>query len=311
MGKRRIRIIRELYPEFRVIGIDNREDRRRETAEQFGITCYASGNRINQHMDCVFVCTGPLSHRAIIREALSGGSHVFTELNLVPDGYEENIALARDNNLMLFLSSPFLYREEMQYICKQVGNGGWNYIYHIGQYLPDWHPWENCYESFLARKETNACREILSLELPWLTMAFGDVQSIHTTSDKMTDLCIDFHDNYHIQLGHQNGNKGTLVVDVVSPVAVRNLEVYRENRYISWRGTPESLVAWDPEGKTMRSVVMTEKTEHMEGYSSFIVENLYKNEIRAFFDAVCNGKKPGYGFEEDYRILRIIDKIGA
>lgn len=34
------------------------------------------------------------------------GYNVFTEINLVDDGYVENINLARNNSLVLFLGSP-------------------------------------------------------------------------------------------------------------------------------------------------------------------------------------------------------------
>ena len=34
MGKRRIRLIKELYPEYSIVGIDGRKDRRDNAAEQ-------------------------------------------------------------------------------------------------------------------------------------------------------------------------------------------------------------------------------------------------------------------------------------
>lgn len=311
MGKRRIRLMREMYPDFNIIGIDGRADRREEVFDQFGIHCKESLSDVNTCLDCVFVCTSPLSHNAIIKEALSLGLHVFTELNLVSDGYEENIKLAKDRNVTLFLSSTFFYREEIRYIRKKVTGGNWTYIYHIGQYLPDWHPWENYKDFFLGDKRTNGCREIMAIELPWLLGTFGDVEEVHVMSDKMTDLNIDYNDTFMVQLKHKGSNKGVLVVDVVSPVAVRKLEVYKENEYISWNGTPESLSEFDAEKKELSTVVLSEKTEHVSGYRAFVVENAYKNEIKEFFDVVQSGKTAQYGFEQDKRILELIDMIGA
>ena len=62
-----------------------------------------------------------------------------TELNLVRDGYAENMAKAKEKHLPLFLSSTMLYRRETQYIKKAVQDFGKpvHYIYHIGQVLPD------------------------------------------------------------------------------------------------------------------------------------------------------------------------------
>ena len=311
MGKRRIRLIKEMYPDYNIIGIDGREDRREEAHSKFGIECADTINEIGT-VDCAFVCTSPLSHNSLIHECLLKGWNVFTELNLVSDGYQENMALAKEQGKTLFLSSTFFYREEIRYIRSKVSEDKrWNYSYHIGQYLPDWHPWESYKDFFLGDKRTNGCREIMAIELPWITGTFGEIETVNVLSDKLTDLNIDYKDNFIIQILHKNGNKGSLIVDVVSPVAVRKLEVYSEGSYISWNGTPDSLAEFDADSKKLVPVTLSEQTEHMEGYSSFVVENAYKNEIREFFNVV-NGVAPAqYGFEQDLKILELIDTIGA
>ena len=215
-------------------------------------------------------------------------------------------------NKTLFLSSTFFYREEIRYIRERVTKDKkWNYVYHIGQYLPDWHPWENYKDFFLGDKRTNGCREIMAIELPWITGTFGEVQSVNVLSDKLTDLNIDHNDNFMIQIRHKNGNKGSLIVDVVSPAAVRKLEIYSEGAYLSWNGTPDSVTEFDSVSKRLVPVSLIEQAEHMEGYSSFVVENAYKNEIREFFNVVEGTALAKYGFEQDLEVLKLIDMIGA
>jgi predicted dehydrogenase len=308
MGKRRIRLMKEMYPEFHICGVDGRQDRRSEAQETFGIETFASLDEV-ENIDCAFVCTSPLAHSAIITECLTRGWNVFTEMNLVSDGYEKNMALAKEKGCELFLSSTFMYREEIRYIFEKIGHGGrWNYVYHIGQYLPDWHPWESYKDFFIGDRKTNGCREILAIELPWLVHAFGEVTESRAVSDKITDLNIDFDDNYMIQLTHENGNKGALIVDVVSPCAVRRFEAYTQNDYIQWNGTPETLAQLGENGQAV-AVQLKEQAEHREGYRAFVVENAYKNEIRKFFDIINGGERAEYGFEQDLKVLRLIDKI--
>lgn len=312
MGKRRIRLIQELYPEYRIIGVNKSPERRKEVSDLFGITCVDSIANVEIGIDCAFVCTAPLTHSSIITECLQRKWHVFTELNLIDDGYEQNIQLAKNNGIKLFLSSTFLYREEPRYIRSRINNDQkWNYIYHIGQYLPDWHPWENYKSNFLADKRTNGCREILAIELPWLLASFGEIESLHAESDKMTDLGIDYNDNFMIHFRHKNGNKGTLIVDVVSPCAVRKFEAYAEGHYIAWNGTPESLQEYNSESGKLENIELSEITEHKDGYRSFITENAYKNEIQEFINVVNDNKLPIYTFEQDLNTLRIINTIGA
>ncbi len=312
MGKRRIQLIQELYPDFTIIGIDSREDRRKEASQQMNIFCVESINdaRITFEIDAAFVCTAPLSHNLIITECLQNKWHVFTELNLVPDGYERNMNLAHENGCKLFLSSTFFYREEIQYIRSKMNhNQKWNYIYHIGQYLPDWHPWENYRDFFIGDKRTNGCREIMAIEFPWIIKTFGNVVKTHVVSDKLTRLNIDYCDNFIIQMEHESGNKGVLVIDVISPVAVRKLEVYSEHKYMAWDGTPDSLYEYNTETDTLEHVKLYESVEHRDGYRAFVIENAYKNEIREFMKVILDNKEPQYGFSQDLEILKLIDSL--
>ncbi len=313
MGKRRIRIIQEIYPAFEVIGIDGRADRCKEAEELFSINCYSQIADVSEkNIDCAFICTSPLSHSGIIKECLIRRWNVFTELNLVSDGYEELMKLAKEGEVELFLSSTFFYREEIRYIRDKIDEARrWNYIYHIGQYLPDWHPWENYRDFFLGDKRTNGCREIMAIELPWLINTFGNVKNLQVMRGKMSQLDIDYNDKFLILFEHENGNSGCLIVDVVSPAAVRKLEVYSEGAYMSWSGTPDSLEEYDPLSRKTEKVQLIEAEEHIDGYQSFVVENAYKNEVKEFFDVVMNGKEPLYGFEQDKAIIELIDKIGA
>ncbi len=312
MGKRRIRLIKEMFPDYKITGVDRRDDRRDEVAAKMSIETIAEIKDIDDHIDCAFVCTPPVTHSNIINECLNRGWNVFTELNLIDDGYIDNMRLADDKGCTLFLSSTFLYREEIRYLRSRIGKGKkWNYIYHIGQYLPNWHPWENYRDFFVGDVRTNGCREILAIELPWITEAFGKVNSVDAVSDRMTGLEIDYDDNYIVRLIHENGCKGIIMVDVVSMHAVRRLEVYSEGDYYAWNGTPDSLYRYDMEKKGLVAVRLNENAEHEDGYSEFIVENAYKNEIREFYDVVLNKSEPVYGFKKDMDILRLIDKIGA
>ena len=173
MGKRRARLIRGMRPDIVLCGVDSTESRRAE-AEALGVITYPVISEAikEERPDGALVCTAPASHAGIITELLRAGLPVFTELNLIDDGYERNIALAKEQGVPLFLSSTMLYRGETQYIKAQaqkfMAETGKpvNYIYHIGQYLPDWHPWENYKNFFMGQKRTGGVCEIFGIDLP-------------------------------------------------------------------------------------------------------------------------------------------------
>ncbi|WP_303323034.1 Gfo/Idh/MocA family protein [Cloacibacillus evryensis] len=315
MGKRRIRLIRQISAAASIVGVDVSEERRAFACKEFNITCMATlGEAFAEEADCAFVCTSPLTHAKIIKSSLENGLHVFTELNLVPVLYEENMRLAESKNLVLFLSSTFLYRREINYILSRVkkSSSQLNYIYHIGQYLPDWHPWEDYQNYFIGNQCSNGCREIMAIELPWLITGFGGIQSISALKSKITSLNISYDDNFLVSLCHENGAKGILAIDVVSRKAVRRFEMFGEDVYLSWNGTPDTLTDYDITKKEDLPVSLFHSAEHQENYASFVIEDPYRDEIIAFFDKIKNRSVPCmWDFARDMQMLKLIDQIGA
>ena len=324
MGKRRMRLLHEIAVkeniELTLFGVDGREDRRKEAKDQasergFEIKTFASIEEAcggaEADIDAAVISTSPLSHAAIIRECLGKGLNVFTELNLVTDGYDENLALAEEKGLTLFLSSTPIYRDEMRYITGKVAETDkkLNYTYHVGQYLPDWHPWESYKDFFIGSKRTNGCREILAVELPWMVRAFGDIEMLQMISSRQTDLDIDFNDCYNLLIRHRSGHTGVFTVDVVSRPPVRDLKIIGEEFYVSWDGSPEGLMEYCGSTTELKAVDLYEAIEHEEGYNPTIVENMYVTELQDFLAVLKGEKEAEYSFEKDREILDIIDKI--
>lgn len=311
MGKRRIRLMKAMDIRADIIGVDSATERCKAVGEQFGIECSASLEEAEQHykIDCAFICTSPLAHADLIRQCLAHGYHVFTEINLVTDQYDENISLAHKNGLTLFLSSTPIYRDEMRKISDVLSDNGKNvhYLYHVGQYLPDWHPWEQYRDFFVGNSRTNGCREIFAIELPWMAKVFGNIKNVNVISSRLTSLEIDYCDSYLVQIEHENGNAGMLAVDVVCRRPVRRLEIYNEELYIEWEGTPQSLKGMNLQSKEME-VLSAGEYRNEPGYSEFVNECAYMNEIKEFFEVV-EGKTPQYTMEDDKKILKLIDTI--
>lgn len=315
MGKRRIRLMRE-HKEVELFGIDSQESRCAEVKEKFGITCYNSIDEACkvQNIDAAIISTSPLSHASIIKECLEHNLHVFTEINLVQDGYNENIALAKEKGKVLFLSSTFLYRKETQTIIEKVHEAKCplNYIYHVGQYLPDWHPWESYNNYFIGNPKTNGCREIMAIDLPWIVTAFSAIKDVKVMKSKNTEINIKYNDNYLLMLVHENGTKGVFAVDVVSRKPYRHIDVYGEHLQLSWNGTADSLNQYDIENKQDINISLEDASEHIEGYAAFVTENPYREELNAYLKQISDSNSvPAWDFEKDKIVLDWIDKIEA
>lgn len=311
MGCRRIRLLKSFVDAPRIVGVNRNPERRAKAAQELGIAAYET---LDEAMaaaspQVALVCTAPHLHGPTVLDCMRRGLDVFMELNLVGDWYPEAVETARRLGRKLFVAATPVYRREMRYVAEKVAGDTVNYLFHCGQYLPDWHPWQDYHEFFAARKETNGCREILAVEMPWIEKAFGRVKSLHVMSGRNTKLDIDFPDHYMISIVHENGNKGVYCQDVVSRKAIRRLEVFSENCHIFWEGTPDSLREYDFESKALVPVRLYDDVVQDGRYSANIIENAYADELRAFLDFVQDGKEPVYRFEDDVHTLAVVDEI--
>lgn len=312
MGKRRIRLLKKMYQQYHIYGVDLNAQRCAFVKKEYEMETFPTiEEAVSQRkFECAFVCTSPLTHAGIIKTCLENDMNVFTELNLVSDDYVDNINLAKQKNKLLFLSSTMIYRDEMKYLRERIdAKKRYSYTYHVGQYLPDWHPWENYKDFFVADKKTNACREILAIELPWIVKTFGEIEHIKSVRPKATKLDIDYDDSYMILLQHKSGTIGSLCVDVVSCEPIRSLKIVAENLYLSWDGDEDSFFEKSGSKEELKKISLYDEIDHLEGYNKTIIENEYANELIQFFDELQKKADSIYNFEDDLKTLSIIDEV--
>lgn len=315
MGRRRVRLLQSIWPEADITGVDTRQDRLDDAMTQSGIqveVSYESALKKTKAI-AVFVCTSPLTHSQLVCQALEKGAHVFSEINLTSDGYERIKKAALKHKRLAFLSATALYRKEMQWIDRQVCDAGKkvSYRYHVGQYLPDWHPWESYQDFFVVDKKSNACREIMAIELPWIIRSFGQVNNFHKISASVSSLELEYPDTIHLIFEHESGAVGNISVDCVSKKAVRHLEIYSDQLYLSWSGTPDSLCRYSLSEKQLKTVQVYDHVAQESQYADFIVENPYVEEIEHFLHLIEGNENLPilYGYEQDQQILNLIDAI--
>ena len=314
MGKRRARLLKGMMPDVQLFGVDA-SLQRCEEAQALGICMFSDLHAAlaQENYDAALVCTAPLTHAGIIDVLLDADLNVFTELNLVSDGYEALMKKAADKNLVLFLSSTMLYRAETQYIKQQVQafDKPVNYLYHIGQYLPDWHPWES-YKNFLCRAigAPAACAKFSALTCLgwWIRSArWSGFMWKRTPSARLE---IDYPDSCFVTLRHKNGVKGVLAVDVVSPKAVRNFEVYGEGLHLFWEGNPKALCIATTRSKSKRlRWIPTRRLSTMSAIPIISWKTPMWMSCKTFWTCWRGKAQPRWSFEKDLGVIALMEKI--
>ncbi len=312
MGKRRVRNLQYLKAGA-LAGFDPREDRRAEAKEKYGIETYADFDEAFERFnpDAVIISTPPDLHVKYAKLAVANDRHYFSEASVVDDEMDELLSLCRDHpNVVAAPSCTLRYHPSVRTIKQIVEGGAFGrpllFTYHSGQWLPDWHPWEDYRSFYVARRITGACREIVPFELSWLTWVLGPVETVSGLRAKLSALDIDIEDAYQVLLKFRSGLLGHLLVDIIARTPVRCFRLCSELATVEWDATARRVRLFRAGAKDWEDIPESERIQE-PGY--VYAENMYIEEMRDFV-AACGGERPwGYTLEDDVRTLGLLAAI--
>ena len=311
MGKRRVRCLMALGVKAEDIwGFDTREDRCNETKEKYGINICTDDSQLDfGTLDAVIVSLPPDKHKIGVDVAVKYNKPVFVEASVILD---EVVDIKKSSeNIFVAPSCTFMFHPMIKEIRKILRSGKLgkvtNFSYHSGQYLPDWHPWEDVNDFYVSNKETGGAREIVPYELTWMTEMFGFPKAIKGYYRKTAETGCDIDDSYASCLDYGD-MIGTLLVDVVSRYPARNLIINCQNGQIQWKWDQNRIEVFDvATGET--SFVEQQKQIHEDGYSDMIGEQMYIDEIKAFLDGIKDSTLYPNSLDKDIKVLELLNGI--
>lgn len=312
MGKRRVRCLRELgvLPD-NIYGYDMREDRCNEAKNKYGINILNDLEDIDyETVKGVIVSLPPDRHAYGVSIAQKHHKPVFIEASVV---LEDVIKIKESNPSDVFLAPSCTFRfHPMIKIVREIVKSGklgkvTNFSYHSGQYLPDWHPWESVNDFYVGNRLTGGGREIVPYELTWMVEVFGLPEEIKGYFRKTLDIGCDIEDSYACVLGYKD-KVGTLIVDVASRYAVRNLIVNFEQGQIQWRWDKKMVEVYDANTQKWEYITQTVQ-QHEEGYNPNIGEDMYIEEIKVFLEGIEDASRYPTTIDYDIEVLKLLNKV--
>lgn len=312
MGKRRIRCLKRMGVSSEdIIGIDVREDRRNEAKEKYGVSVVESEEKIDfSEIKAVIVSLPPDRHFLGVEIALKNQKPVFVEASVVLKDVMK-IKDSNPQNIFVAPSCTFTYHPMIKQIKEIVKSGKYgkvcNFSYHSGQYLPDWHPWETVNDFYVGNRETGGAREIVPFELTWIVDTLGLPKAIKGYYRKTTDLGCDIEDSYVCAIDYGD-MVGSLLVDVVGRNSARNLIINFEEAQLQWRWDNRRIEIY--EASTGEWIYINQEEEiHEAGYNINIGENMYIEELSAFFRGIENREEYPNTIEKDIEILQLLNDL--
>lgn len=106
---------------------------------------------------------------------------------------------------------------------------------HWGEYLPQWHPWEDYRQSYAARADLGGGVIVtLTHPLDYLRYLLGDVESLWSFNGHISPLEIDVEDIAEIGLKFTNGAVGGVHINYFQRPPVHRLEIVGTNGTLRW-----------------------------------------------------------------------------
>lgn len=310
MGKRRIRNLRELGV-TNIVGFDLRLDRCDDVKKIYGIKTVNTFEEIlTENPTALIISTPPGKHFEYASQAIKNHIHFFTEADIPDRRFESVFKILKGKDLIAAPSSTMRFMPSIQKLKeilfnkKLIGNP-LTFTYHCGQYLPDWHPWEDYRSFYVAEKESGACREIVPFELNWLTWLFGDVNKVICMKDKLTHLNVDIDDVYHLLMKFDTRIIGHMMVDIISRVPYRTCKILSEEGIVVWDWGNEIKVyvakdhAWQ--------VYKEKKGTTVASYDEKIKEEPYIAEMKCFLGAIDGLNTYPFSFEEEKKLWDVLE----
>jgi len=307
MGKRRVRnLLHNKIPSKNIVGFDLKPDRRKEAEEKYGIrVCADFMTAFKEHNpDVLIISTPPDQHSRYYLFAAKHKKHLFVEATTVTTGYKE-LKKMLDGSFVAAPSCTWRYLPAIKKIKSMIDSGAIGSIqtlqYHMGQYLPDWHPWEDYRQVYFAKKNTGACREMFPFELIWLNdIVQSRVERVSGFVRKLSDLDMPADDLYAAVLEYKNKVIGLMNIDVLARTALRTLRLVGSKGVLDWDWLNYQIKVFSVATKKWRTISLRAGGAEKNYVTT---EDMYREEIKHFLDAIL-GKQPyPYSFAEDEQIL--------
>lgn len=311
MGKRRVRNLQHLGVN-NLIGLDTRKDRRDETEKNYKIITASDFNEAvgNYKFDAFIISLPPAIHHIYMKKALELGIPAFIEASVIDVDFEEIIAQSKEKRVFLAPSCTLFFHPAVKKISEILNSGELgkisNFLYHSGQFLPDWHNYEDVSDYYVSIKETGGGREIVPFELTWITLVLGFPKRVvgfykNTIQIKGAE---DIDDTYNLLMDY-GSSIFNLSVDVVSRYATRRLIVNGDQKQLYWNWDDNMIKIYDPHLNNWEEI-MYETKPAQNGYNKNITEQMYIEEIEAFLGAINKETIYPNTLEHDHKVLKVL-----
>jgi predicted dehydrogenase len=195
----------------------------------------------NHKPDAVIIANPTSLHLDVAIPAAEAGCHILLE-KPVSNSLERLDVLQnaeQKSGSRILVGFQFRYHPTLNKARELIQGGALGRVLtvhaHWGEYLPQWHPWENYRQSYAARTDLGG-GVILTLTHPldYLRYLIGEVESLWSFNGRASPLEVDVEDTAEIGLMFKNGAIGGIHLNYFQRPPVHRLEIAGTEGTLRW-----------------------------------------------------------------------------
>lgn len=250
----------------------------------------------------VIICNPSAYHLQVALPAAQAGRNLFIEKPLSNswEGVEDLLAAVRQKNLLAAVGFDLRFDPGLCRVKNLLEEDAIGRVVaiqaQVGQYLPDWRPWEDYRKGASAQAEKGG-GVILELihELDYVTWLLGPITRLFCFAEKISGLEIDTEDTAAMLLKFKSGAIGTIHLDYIQRVPSRTC------RIIGDQGT----LVWDYFGQKVALYKPGDNAPGEFAYSNFERNDRFRDEMRHLLACLDGREQPRVDIETASRSLKL------
>jgi predicted dehydrogenase len=260
---------------------------------------------LEQRPDAVFVTNPNTMHLDVAVKAAKAGCHLFIEkpVSHALDGIDELIDLVDRQKLVAFVGYQFRFHPGLRLIKslieeKQLGQLAAATIVN-GEYVPDWHPYEDYSTTHAVRGELGGgCLRIQTHELDYASWLFGTPSKVFAVGGQLSRLQLDVDDSVSLLLACSHGGRPLPVqihLDYLQRPPQRTCEVIGD----------EGRVKYDYYSNVVETYRTSSRVRNSYHFDGFDRNQMFLDELRHFLSCLRGEERSLIPLSESLVSLRI------
>jgi predicted dehydrogenase len=278
------------------------------------------GEALAKHRPQAVIVSNPTAlHMDVAIPAAQAGCAILLEKPISHDlsHVDELRQAAAKSGSKILVGFQFRYHPTLNKARELIAAGAIGQVFtahvHWGEYLPNWHPWEDYRQGYAARGDLGGGVIVtLTHPLDYLRFLLGEVKALWSFNGHISPLEIDVEDVAEIGLKFASGALGGVHLNYVQRPPVHRLEVFGAGGTLRWDNADGLLTLLQPGGVEPQDGFGAINSQpggvHVEQYKlpdDFERNQLFAAQMRHFLEVAAGEADPLCSLEDGIRALEM------